>query len=304
MIPVFPRRFVGGANLKNIAGAASAALLALAAIFLVRHAAVATTNIDATNRWAWNDSIGWIDFYGTGTVSVNSQYLQGYASSSDGDISLDCATTRNGNVCASSTYQVTNGDGQGSLTGWAWNDAVGWISFDCHNANTSSTCAQSNYEVLISPNTGIFTGYAWSDSAGWISFNCSNDGTCAQSNYELQSSWFSSSTQGTLDSTPFDTGIASGAQLNSVVWQGTQPSGTSVEFQFAVSNASSGPWNFIGSDGTGNTYYTTTGPGVSTKLGYSLFNNFRYFRYRVVLVSNAAQTLSPTVTAVIVNWSR
>ena len=45
-------------------------------------------------------------------------------------------------------------------------------------------------------------------------------------------------------------------------------------------------------------------PNVSTALDYSLFNNKRYFRYRVTLVSNQAQTLSPQVNDVVVNWSR
>jgi Tfp pilus assembly protein PilV len=107
---------------------------------------------------------------------------------------------------------------------------------------------------------------------------------------------------GTLDSTIYDTGITTGVQLNSVLWQGTQPSGTTVQFQFAVSNSSAGPWTFMGSDGTGNTYYTVA-PNTSQSLDYSLFNNFRYFKVRTTLTANGAGTLSPTVNDVIVNWS-
>ena len=107
---------------------------------------------------------------------------------------------------------------------------------------------------------------------------------------------------GTLDSTTYDTGVVAGAQLNSVLWHGSQPADTSVYFQFAVSNSSSGPWNFMGTDGTSNTYFST-GSDTSLKLDYSLFNNFRYFRYRVTLYSDTAQTLSPRVDEIIVNWS-
>ncbi len=109
-------------------------------------------------------------------------------------------------------------------------------------------------------------------------------------------------TSGTLDSSIYDTGVTSGAQLNSVLWHGSQPAGTSVGFQFAMSNSSNGPWTYIGSDGTGNFYYLI-GPDTSLKLDYSLFNNFRYFRYRAQLTSDAWQTVFPRVDEVIVNWS-
>jgi len=111
---------------------------------------------------------------------------------------------------------------------------------------------------------------------------------------------------GVLDSATFDT--RSPSQLNSLVWRGTVPSGTSVNFQIAVSNSSNGPWNFVGPDGTGNTVYSgspgTPIPFQSCSLYsscYLLFSNYRYFRYRVNLLSNGLYT--PTVTSVVVNWS-
>lgn len=263
----------------------------------------AATNISATStsHWAWNDAIGWIDFFNTNMITVSSQNLTGYASSSAGDVSLDCHTTSIGSICASSNYQVLN-DGSGVLSGWAWNDQYGWISFNCSN---NAGCGTSNYSVSID-SAGNFQGFAWNDAVGWIDFNCDNNppgNTCASSNYYVQTSWVSNSATGTLDSTTFDTGVASGAQLNSVLWQGNLPAGTTVKFQFAVSNASSGPWNYTGSDGTANTYYTPSAPGTSLRLDYSRYNNFRYFRYRVTLVSNTTQTLTPRVDDIIVNWS-
>jgi len=112
---------------------------------------------------------------------------------------------------------------------------------------------------------------------------------------------------GTLDSATFDTGV-SGAQLNSFLWKGTLPAGTGADFQFAVSNASSGPWTtFKGPDGTSNTYFSGN-PGTSINLlsssnGYSLFGGYRYFRYRVILFSDSNFLFTPTVTGVAVNWS-
>lgn len=276
-------------------------------IFFARPAGAATNiNSSTTLHWAWNDLIGWIDFYNTNSVNVSSQNLNGYASSSAGYVSLDCHSPAPGtpNICSQSNYQVTN-DGLGNLSNWAWNDEFGWISFDCHNNNW---CGVSNYQVQISPTTGDFSGWAWNDVIGWISF-CGNSsgigncGTTPSSTYKVNTSWIATSTSGTLDSSTYDTGVAAGAQLNSVLWQGNASSGTSVGFQFATSNSSSGPWTFIGPDGTSNSYYTPSGPNISLKLSYTLHNNFRYFRYRVKLTSNQAQTFTPRVDDVIVNWS-
>jgi hypothetical protein len=264
----------------------------------------ASTNISATTtaHWAWNDVIGWVDFYNTQTVTVSSTILQGYASSSAGDISLDCHTTSHSppDICGTSQYQITN-DRAGNLSGWGWNDEYGWISFDCNN---NGGCGTSNYRVYINGATGDFENYAWNDAIGWISFNCNNyTGGCTKSTYKVNTSWLATSTTGTLDSSTFDTGVNAGAQLNSVMWHGSQPVGTSVWFQFAVSTSSSpASWNFVGTDGTSDTYYAT-GPDASLKLNYSLHNNFRYFRYKVGLISNTASTVSPRVDEVIVNWS-
>jgi len=111
---------------------------------------------------------------------------------------------------------------------------------------------------------------------------------------------------GVLDSATYD--LRSPAALNSFTWRGTTPSGSSVNFQFAVSNSPSGPWNYVGPDGTSNTVYSglsgTSIPLQSCSLYsscYSLFSNYQYFRYRVTLLSNGMVT--PTVTGVVVNWS-
>jgi hypothetical protein len=112
---------------------------------------------------------------------------------------------------------------------------------------------------------------------------------------------------GTLDSATFDTKVSGGVQINSFTWQGATPSNSSVKFQFAVSNASSGPWNFEGPDGTANTYFSGNA-GVpinvlSTSNGYVLFNGYRYFRYRVTLFADSGFAFTPTVSQVVVNWS-
>jgi hypothetical protein len=278
--------------------------IAASVVFLsIAHIAQAATNISAnpSQHWGWNDVIGWMDFYNTNTISVSSAGVTGYASSSVGVVSLDCHTTPSGNICSGTNgnYQVLN-DGAGNLSGWAWNDNIGWISFWCGN---TGGCGISSYRVSIN-NGGNFTGYAWNDAVGWISFNCNDPGVCGTSTYVVNTSWAATSSVGSLDSTTFDTGVAAGAQLNSVMWQGNLPVTTAVAFQFAVSNASSGPWNFTGSDGTSATTWSGGNPGVAVPLtNYSFYANYRYFRYRIILTSNVSQTATPRVDDVIVSWS-
>ena len=205
----------------------------------------------------------------------------------------------------STSYQILN-DGAGDLSGWAWNDSIGWISF-CGGQSTSTCPGSRNYQVTIDSG-GNFQGWAWNDQVGWIDFNCDNDtgsgGICGTSNFEVKTTWTppaASSTAGSLDSTTFDTSVASGAQLNSIMWQGTPVSSSTVQFQLAVSNSSSGPWSYAGSDGTSNTYYTPSGAGNAINLSYSTFNNYRYFRYRIFITPASGQ--SSQVNDVIVNWS-
>jgi hypothetical protein len=148
---------------------------------------------------------------------------------------------------------------------------------------------------------GNFQGWAWNDLVGWIDFNCDNNTTCGTSNFYVGTSWVATGTIGTLDSITYDTGVVGGAQFNSVEWQGAAVPGGLVSFQLAVSNASSGPWNFTGPDGTINTYYTPVAPGIPLKLNYSLYSNYRYFRYRATLISTPTST--PRVDNVIIGWS-
>src|SRR3989338_2782024 len=90
-----------------------------------------------------------------------------------------------------------NGDAQGILSGYAWNDTIGWISLNCDESahGGSNLCSTSNYKVQIDSN-GSFSGYAWNDVAGWISFNCSNNASCDSSNFKVNTSWRATSTVG------------------------------------------------------------------------------------------------------------
>lgn len=305
--------------------------LALALAVLTAFTAEAATNISATStdHFAWDDVEGWWDFYGTDSVNVFSTRVEGYASSSVGDLSLDCASTASGNVCGTSNYGVCNGpgphdtdgtcdsgDASGDLTGFAWNDTIGWVSFSCDQSSHggSNGCASSDYGVSIDTN-GNFSGYAWNDIAGWISFNCANDGSCGTSNYKVNTSWRATSTFAYVESSVLDTQLSGGGALQSIIWQGTQPSGTSVDFQIATSSSSSGPWTFYGPGGTTLFYYGAECPLAGTQIPDAAGPNkaicvdknlgaARYLRYKVRLRSNLLQTLTPTIEDVILIWTR
>lgn len=273
-------------------------------------------------HWAWNDIVGWIDFHTNDTVIVKSQRIEGYASSSVREISLDCATAPDGSggktsVCPPSpNYRVIN-DGCGYLSGWAWNEVYGWTSFCGTTVSPGSPdCPYNpNYPYQVSITTeGELDGYAWSDVIGWINFNCDNTYSgvnyCGTSNHKVKAKWVSTSTYAYLDSSTFDTGITGGAQLNSAMWigdfignqGGCGGSTASVGFQIAASNSDSGPWNFVGPDNTLNSFYGGQS-GTSIPLDYTLHNNQRYFRYRAFLFTNQAQSISPRVGDIIINWS-
>ena len=288
----------------------------MAFLFIIPAHALTGTNISsvASQHWAWNDEIGWIDFNpsGSGNVNVLSAQLTGYASSSAGSISLDCGTAPNGsggtqNICGTSSYKVNNDD-TGSLSGWAWNDEIGWISFYWGNshanpaASTTALCQSYSGYCGVQIVGGAFTGWAWNDDVGWISFNCSNTGSCSIP-YDIVTTWTAQGRTGTLDSQTFDTGVASGAQVNSITWKGSTPLGTSVAFQIAVSNSSSGPWNFVGSDGTSGTTYLSPAFGLH---GFSATMHRSSADTSAIASSSrpiSGATLTPQVTNIIVNWS-
>jgi hypothetical protein len=285
----------------------------------------ASNGIDATHRYAWNDLFGWADFRITNTVTVGNT-LTGYALSNNiGQIALDCATSPNGNICSSANFKV-NQDATGILDGYAWNDGIGWISFNCSNGNTCATatpCPTTNpscvgggqdYNVRIDAQ-GNFFGWAWNDVIGWISFNCDHsqdsvpgtnycttggDGSSADYKVKTGSSQVS---WAQLESIPFDTQRTGGAGFNTIMWQGSMPSDTRVLFQIATSDNVSGPWTYIGPNGTsGNDYYQTA-PNLPLRINRSNHNNKRYMAYRVILESDPAQSSGPTINKVILNWS-
>ncbi|MDO8468781.1 MAG: S-layer homology domain-containing protein [Candidatus Peribacter sp.] len=157
--------------------------------------------IDATNRYAWSENAGWIDFGSTeGNVHVTDTALSGYAwGETVGWISLNCSNTSS---CSTVDYKVTN-DGEGALGGNAWSENLGWIQF-----------APTNGGVTIG-SAGDFAGYAWGENIGWIVFNCSTTSSCGTVNYSVSTDWRPSSARPTSSSSSAQAGGGAGGHRGS-----------------------------------------------------------------------------------------
>ena len=276
----------------------------------------------ATQHWAWNDAIGWINFYmgGTSNIVVSASQLTYSASSSLGLISLDCGTAPGWN-CGTSNYKVTNdGVGKSWRMGMERRDRLDKLLLGRRDGELDATqrtmSACTGYGGLYCGvqilSDGSFHGFAWNDTIGWISFNCLDQSGGVNfcnnvSNYDVMSSWAPTAAVGTLDSATFDTS-STGAELNSVIWQGSLNGllSTAVGFQFAASTSTSGPWKFTGPAGTTSTSDIYYGAGPNTPIpiyNYPAYVGNRYFRYRIILQTNTTQSVSPEVTGVSVDWS-
>ena len=135
---------------------------------------------------------------------------------------------------------------------------------------------------------------------------------------------------GYLESSTFDTGVASGAAYNWILWDGpAKPLNTHVKLQLATSNCANGKtnppacddfgdWQYYGdADGNGTcntTEYYEPDPNIPAEIKcWVTHNNQRYFRYKVTLCSvndcttgtgNATPQIGgASYNGVIVNWS-
>ena len=93
-----------------------------------------TGTIDSTDKYAWSENLGWINFGTTeGNVQVTDSGLSGYAwVENAGWINLNPS---NGGV---------DNDVNGNLSGYAWGENTGWINFNCSNKDS---CGTVDYKV-------------------------------------------------------------------------------------------------------------------------------------------------------------
>ncbi len=143
--------------------------------------------------------------------------------------------------------------------------------------NANVTITKGGFSANLVTNHAAFSQSDW--SAGEYSSEDGGISTSTPGELTLlanASSAYSTSTTDWLISNTFDVGSAS-STFNTMSWiPATQPSSTLLEFQVAANNDNA-TWNFVGPDGTANTYFIT-----SSSLPASLAGN-RYFRYEVLM---------------------
>ncbi|MBU4332181.1 hypothetical protein KKD19_05940 [Patescibacteria group bacterium] len=152
-------------------------ILALGILLFPVFASASNTSgtIDSTNKYAWTENLGWLDFGTTeGNVQITDSALTGYAWGENiGWVSLNCS---NDNSCATVDYSISN-DGAGALTGYAWTENAGWLQFN------------PTYGGVSIDSSGNFSGYAWGENVGWIIFNCATTDSCATVDYKVNTDW-------------------------------------------------------------------------------------------------------------------
>jgi mucin-19 len=102
---------------------------------------------------------------------------------------------------------------------------------------------------------------------------------------------------GTFVSSLKDANPAAGATptWGTLSWHASTPTNTSIQFQAAATNSASGPFNFVGPDGTTGTFFSNGG-------SLAQFTGNRYLKYRASL-STSDSTVTPTLNDVTICFS-
>jgi hypothetical protein len=166
--------------------------------------------------------------------------------------------------------------------------------------NATVTLSKTGYSNTMT------TGQATVGQSDWSGnqYSSQSGGIDASTYGQLQllanaSSSYATSSTAWLISTTIDLG-GSSSTLSSFSWtptiQPTQTGSSSLEFQIAANNDNA-TWNFIGPDGTGNTYFISS----TNSLPASLFGN-RYVRYEVFM-STQDPNYTPSLNTVSFGFS-
>jgi len=155
------------------------------------------------------------------------------------------------------------------------------------------------------PDTGLATSTAyWYRVRG---HNTSGDGPYSTTSSVTTANGLPSFvTSSSLISVIYDTVVTGGVAPNSVTWEGIQPAGTVVKFQFAASNETSGQWSYVGWNPDtkacdSSSYYTGT-PNTPIEIKAACHQNKRYIRYKVLLQTSDV-TVTPRVDRILLNYA-
>jgi prepilin-type N-terminal cleavage/methylation domain-containing protein len=167
----------------------------------------------------------------------------------------------------------------------------------------------SSFDDAIQTDLGYIRQTDWSSGSSQLNFNNeaqyysdsgSIDSSSQAGDLKLKKTGGFYSAGGTLESSTFDLGGS--VTLRNLIFepisQPAQTGSSPIKFQLAATNtAIAEGWNFIGPDGTENSFFTSTSTVIN-----SVLNNNRYMRYKVFL-STENNTYTPTLSEVNITYS-
>jgi hypothetical protein len=144
----------------------------------------ADSNINSSSKYAWQENVGWTNWYDAGNpngvqgVHVGGTFLSGFIWAENvGWINL-------GNSAPANGVAYTNADGadfgvnrdphSNALSGLAWGENVGWVNFSGGALATPANPARLN------PSDCTIAGYAWSENIGWLNLDDPNAAVAVQ----------------------------------------------------------------------------------------------------------------------------
>jgi hypothetical protein len=167
----------------------SRTVVSLAVLAAAAAPALAQSNIDTTNKFAWQENCGWMNWRDAGSpiasqgVVVGASFLSGFAWGENiGWINFGDGTPANGLYYANPTSGAVvgvpdfgvNRDPAGNLSGFAWGENVGWINF------SGGALATPPNPARIDAAAQRFRGYAWGENIGWINLDSAEPGKFVQ----------------------------------------------------------------------------------------------------------------------------
>ena len=147
-------------------------LVALAPVL----AGAAPSNVSQTNKFAWSENCGYLNFRDAGSPSgaqgvvIGARFLSGFAWGENiGFINFGDGTPTNGVSYANidgTDFGVNIDPVTGDLTGLAWGENVGWINFD-----TRAALAGFGQQARVDTGESRLRGYAWGENIGWVNLD-------------------------------------------------------------------------------------------------------------------------------------
>jgi hypothetical protein len=250
-------------------------------------------------------------------LSGNNWYAQTFTAGDNGRLmSVDVLlSTASGGTPGTVTVEIRNTSGSSPGSTILASATVGVLSstpflfYNAQFASPPTVTIGTKYAIVMHANTGgpFRSLVKGSDSYSGGGVATSNNGGTSWSVF-TDDMWFNTYiaqqlyvTEGTLTSSVKDASPAPGGtpKWTTLSWTAITSSGffkTFVSFQAAASNSAGGPFNFVGPDGTANTFFTTSGASLSQ------FNGNRYLMYKAYLVA-FTNNITPTLSDVTVCFS-